>query len=252
LNVTTKHKTANQGDALPNIGAPATRALAEAGITQLSQLSQYSEAELLKLHGFGPKAIRILREAGVTFAGEAASPKRAAKASQPTTTHPLVLQLRFTRREFLRSVLGVSEDDARKRVMPMNCLSWNVGHLAWQEQRYFVHMAQGQMPLPEIHKQFAFGCPPSTPSLSDMLAAWRTIMKAADVWLDAVTSDVLQSHVLHRGKPTQRQFGALLQRVIYHYWYHTGENMAIRQMLGHTKLGVFVGNIDDEAPYRPE
>jgi hypothetical protein len=166
--------------------------------------------------------------------------------------HPLVLQLRFTRKEFLRSVLSVSEADAQRRVMPMNCLSWNVGHLAWQEQRYFLHMTQGQMPLPEIDKQFAFGCPACTPALKDMLAAWRTITKAADPWLDALTPATLQSHVLRNGKPTQRQFGNLLQRVIYHYWYHTGENMAIRQMLGHTKLGVFVGNIDDEAPYQPE
>jgi hypothetical protein len=28
--------------------------------------------------------------------------------------------------------------------------------------------------------------------------------------------------------------------------------MAIRQMLGHKRLPQFVGNIDDEAPYRPE
>jgi hypothetical protein len=54
------------------------------------------------------------------------------------------------------------------------------------------------------------------------------------------------------GKPIPRQYGNLLNRTIYHYWYHTGENMAIRQMLGHTKLAVFVGNIDNDAPYRPE
>jgi hypothetical protein len=48
------------------------------------------------------------------------------------------------------------------------------------------------------------------------------------------------------------QLGSLLLRNIYHYWYHTGENMAIRQMLGHHRLPQFVGNIDDEAPYRPE
>ena len=49
-----------------------------------------------------------------------------------------------------------------------------------------------------------------------------------------------------------RKYGNLLQRTIYHYWYHTGENMAIRQLLGHDRLGYFVGNIDDKAPYRPE
>jgi hypothetical protein len=28
--------------------------------------------------------------------------------------------------------------------------------------------------------------------------------------------------------------------------------MAMRQMLGHPRLPQFVGNIDDEAPYRPD
>lgn len=53
----------HQDDALPNIGAPATRALTLADYTRLSQLSVVSAADLLKLHGVGPKAIRILREA---------------------------------------------------------------------------------------------------------------------------------------------------------------------------------------------
>jgi len=52
-------------------------------------------------------------------------------------------------------------------------------------------------------------------------------------------------------RPDQLIFGSLLQRTIYHDWYHTGENMAIRQLLGHTRLPDFVGNSDDEAPYRP-
>ncbi|KAA2250987.1 DNA-binding protein [Solihabitans fulvus] len=45
------------------IGAPARRALASAGYTSLDQVSAVSEAELGKLHGMGPKALRILREA---------------------------------------------------------------------------------------------------------------------------------------------------------------------------------------------
>ena len=40
--------------------------------------------------------------------------------------------------------------------------------------------------------------------------------------------------------------------MIYHYWFHTGENAAIRQALGHTKLPQFVGSIDTKAPYRPD
>jgi len=166
--------------------------------------------------------------------------------------HPMVSQLRFTRREFLRAVKSVSEEDARRRFLPMNCLSWNVGHLAWQEQRYFLYYGQGQMPYLEIQESFAYGAPASTPSLKEMLAAWKAITRAADPWLDTLTVDTLLQPVVRKGKPSAYLFGNLLQRVIYHYWYHTGENMAIRQQLGHPRLPVFVGNIDDQAPYWPE
>ena len=40
--------------------------------------------------------------------------------------------------------------------------------------------------------------------------------------------------------------------LIDHYWYHIGKSMAIRQLLGHAGLPDFVGDIDGEAPYRPE
>lgn len=45
------------------IGAPATRALLGAGFTELTQLAGVSTAELAKLHGMGPKALRVLQEA---------------------------------------------------------------------------------------------------------------------------------------------------------------------------------------------
>lgn len=167
-------------------------------------------------------------------------------------THPLVKQLRFTRSEFMRAIKNVSEEDAQKRLLPMNCLSWNVGHLAWQEQRYFLMFGQGLVLLPEIAKEFEVGAPGTTPQLAYVLKAWKTITKAADPWLDSLTTETLQQFIMHNGKPTQRMVGNLIQRTIYHYWYHTGENMAIRQQLGHTKLGQFVGNIDDQAPYLPE
>lgn len=56
---------------LPDIGRPAAGALTQAGVTGLEQVSQWSERQLLALHGVGPKAIRILRQAlaerGMTF-----------------------------------------------------------------------------------------------------------------------------------------------------------------------------------------
>ena len=167
-------------------------------------------------------------------------------------SHPLVLQLRFTRSEFRRALAGLKDDDACKRFMPMNCISWNIGHLAWQEQRYFLFYAQGQMPWPHINERFAYRAPASTPALDEMWAAWNAITQAADPWLDTLTTDHLQQHVVRDGKPSSYIWGSLLQRTIYHYWYHTGENMAIRQMLGHTDLPEFVGDIDGQAPYRPE
>lgn len=45
-----------------SIGRPATNALVNIGITSFKQLTQLSEKELLKIHGVGPKAVRILKE----------------------------------------------------------------------------------------------------------------------------------------------------------------------------------------------
>jgi len=166
--------------------------------------------------------------------------------------HPLVQQLRFTRSEFRRAIAGVSEQDARKRIMPMNSISWTVGHLAWQEQRYFIYFPTGRILNPEIQERYAFGSPHSTPPLKEVLAAWRKITRIADEWLDTLTTRKLLQPVRLDGKPTNRFYGNLLQRVIYHYWYHLGENMAVRKIMGHTGMGFFVGNIDGEAPYTPE
>jgi hypothetical protein len=49
-------------DELPKIGAPATRALNNAGYTSLRQLAGIPRAELAKLHGMGPKALRIIED----------------------------------------------------------------------------------------------------------------------------------------------------------------------------------------------
>jgi hypothetical protein len=167
-------------------------------------------------------------------------------------SHPIVTQLRFTRSEFFRSIKTVIQKDAIVRIMPMNCLSWNIGHLAWQEQRYFLYYAQGTLLFPEIDNDFAYGAPASTPPLKDVLQAWQTITTTIDPWLDTVTTDTLLEKVVRKGDDDRFTFGNLFYRTIYHYWYHIGENMAIRQQLGHIDLPVFVGNIESKAPYQPE
>jgi hypothetical protein len=56
-------KTADFSDFPTGIGQPALRALAGAGYTRLEQLTRAREADLLQLHGFGPKALRLLAAA---------------------------------------------------------------------------------------------------------------------------------------------------------------------------------------------
>jgi predicted flap endonuclease-1-like 5' DNA nuclease len=67
-----------EGDLPRTIGAPATRALAAIGVTTLDQLTQVREVDLRKLHGMGPKALGLLRDAlgaqGLAFAAEIDGP----------------------------------------------------------------------------------------------------------------------------------------------------------------------------------
>ena len=167
-------------------------------------------------------------------------------------THPLVAQLRFARSELVRALDGVTEEEARRRFEPMNCISWMVGHLANQENTYWVYLAQGQILEPDLRDLVGYGKPASTPPLADMWAAWRNVTGAADKYLDTLTTEVLLTHFERRGKPVQESVGTMLQRTIFHYWYHIGESQAVRQLLGHTNLPEFVGDIGVEAPYRPE
>ena len=168
-------------------------------------------------------------------------------------THPLVLQLRFTRSEFQRGLKKVTDEEARRRFEPMNCISWIIGHMAWQEQLYWLTRAQGITPAPLVNEQ-ANGQPASTPPLAEMWEAWHTITRAADPWLDSLTSAQLKTHVMRKDKdlPYRESIGSQIRRVTYHYWYHTGESQAIRQLLGHRGLPSFVGDIHEKAPYIPE
>ncbi|MBZ0296251.1 MAG: DinB family protein [Anaerolineae bacterium] len=167
-------------------------------------------------------------------------------------THPLVDQLRFTRSEFVRALEGITDEEARRRLMPMNSISWMIGHLAWQEQRYWLTFAQGQTPHPELNQLTANGAPASTPPLDEMWQAWHAITQAADPYLDTLTTEALLTRPVVKGKPIWTTVGSLMLRTTYHYWYHIGEAQAVRQMLGHTDLLEFVGDIDTEAPYTPE
>lgn len=161
---------------------------------------------------------------------------------------PIVTQLRFARSEFARCLEGVSGEDGRKRLLPMNCISWMVGHLANQEDAYWNYLAQGKRVHPELWELVGAA---TTPPLADMWTAWREVIRAADVYLDSLTAETLLTHFVYQGEPMQEDVGTLLLRNIYHYWFHTGEAHAVRQMLGHPDLPQFVGKFG-EAVYRPQ
>src|SRR3954471_3519643 len=142
--------------------------------------------------------------------------------------HPLVDQLRFTRGEWLRALRGVPEEDGFRRFEPMNSIGWTVAHLAWQEQRNFLTRPQGLTPAPILNEVAPNGGPATTPSLKEMLAAWQEVTDATDAWLDTHDSQSLTQPL--PGSPP-RSVGDAIHRTMYHYWFHIGEILAIRQLL---------------------
>ena len=160
-------------------------------------------------------------------------------------THPLVSQLRFVRSEFVRGLDGVTPEEGVKRFEPMNCISWTIGHMANQEHFRWVRLAQDKNIAPDLNDLVGFGKPASTPPLGEMWAVWRQVTQEADLFLDTVTDEMLDTFFEFRGKQVGESIGTTFLRNISHYWYHLGECMAVRQMLGHTDLPQFVGNLDN-------
>jgi uncharacterized damage-inducible protein DinB len=167
-------------------------------------------------------------------------------------THPLVTQLRFTRNEWKRALRGVSDVDARLRFEPMNSISWMVGHLAWQEHLYWIRFAKGEEIAPHLDDVAGCGKPASSPPFRDMWSDWREITSQSDDFLNELTGEMLLEKLEYKGRPVRETTGTMLQRMIYHYWFHIGEALSIRQLLGHQDLPEFVGDISGQAPYRRE
>jgi uncharacterized damage-inducible protein DinB len=156
--------------------------------------------------------------------------------------HPLVQMQQVTRKEFLRGLTGgredgstrpLSDEDACRRIEPMNCISWIIGHMAHQEHAYFVAWPHGRE-IEQQYKAFGFGSPPSQPRLEETMALWRTTCEVADTLLHAADEESLKQLIITPGRAIgSENLGTLLTRNIFHYWSHIGEISAIRQMLGH-------------------
>jgi hypothetical protein len=166
--------------------------------------------------------------------------------------HPRVEQLRFARSEFARGLDGVGAEEARRRLLPMNSIGWMIGHMASQEYRYWIYRAQGRNPLPVALDLAPYGKPATTPPLDLVWDTWHAVVDLVDPYLDALTSETLETRLVIDGRPHDETLGTMVQRVTYHYWFHTGESQAVRQLLGHTELAEYVGDFTDAAVYRRE
>jgi len=143
--------------------------------------------------------------------------------------HTLVQMQHLTRKEFERNLQGLTDEDARKRIEPMNCISWIVAHVANQQHTFFVDWPQGKDSDPR-YRGFGCGSPASQPPLAEVMALWRASCDAADAWLTAATEESLQGPFT---SPEGENGGTLIVRNIFHTWCHLGEISSIRQMLGH-------------------
>ena len=126
-----------------------------------------------------------------------------------------------------------------------------IGHLANQEHFYWVACAQDEFIAPGLNELVGSGKPASTPPLEEMWTIWRTVTHKADDYLKGLQQDQLQTLLSFRGTTLGEDIGTMLQRNIYHYWFHIGEAHAVRQVLGHTDLPQFVGDISAYT-YQPE
>ena len=145
--------------------------------------------------------------------------------------HTLVHMYHLARKEFERNLKGLTDEDARKRIEPMNCISWIVAHVAHQQHVFFVAWPQGKQ-TDRRYRPYGTGVPPSQPSLAEAISLWRDACKEADVWLNAATKDSLQRQGLLTSSE-QENGGTLIARCIFHTWCHLGEISSIRQILGH-------------------
>jgi len=153
--------------------------------------------------------------------------------------HHLVRYLGHVRREFRRALDGMTTADLERRLGNLNSAAWIVGHLAWQEQSYWL-TSRDREPAAEL-SGFASGKPSSDPAIATMLAAWERVTAAADGWLTGLDAGDLSGHVSGRELFEHENIGTLLTRVIGHYYLHIGQITVIRKLLGYP-VPVFVGS----------
>ncbi len=166
-----------------------------------------------------------------------------AGAGAPRPAHHLVRYVQHVRRELLRAIEGMEVADLERRVGGINSVAWMVGHLAWQEQAYWL-LARGEPAATPVDLQLlASGRPraETIPAFDELLEAWRQVTTTADAWLVTLDADDLLRHLEGRKLYELENVGTLLTRVIGHYYLHIGQITAVRKLLD-LPVPAFVGS----------
>jgi hypothetical protein len=144
------------------------------------------------------------------------------------------------RNELRRALEGISVADMGKRVAGINSVVWIVGHLAWQEQRYWLERRGLALVSAEL-VDYGSGktIPAHMDSFDTLFASWQEVTESSDEWLWSLQTDDLR-HKLP-GDPEGENIGSKLMRVIGHYYLHIGQITAVRKILGYS-VPQFVGS----------
>jgi hypothetical protein len=143
--------------------------------------------------------------------------------------HHLVRYLQHARRELRRAVDGMTVPDLERRVGGINSVAWMVGHLAAQEQRFWL-TSRGEPELADLDA-YGRGRPDAPPAFEALFAAWERITVAADGWLVGLSGQDLLTHLPGRQLFEQENIGTLLTRTSGHYYLHIGQITAVRRLL---------------------
>lgn len=152
--------------------------------------------------------------------------------------HHLVRYLQHARRELRRAVDGMAVPDLERRVGGINSVAWMVGHLAWQEQAYWL-TSRGEPALADLDA-FGRGRPDAAPRFEALFAVWERVTVAADGWLEGLDEVDLRSHLQGRRLFELENIGTLLTRTSSHYYLHIGQITAVRRLLD-DRVPSFVG-----------
>ena len=158
--------------------------------------------------------------------------------------HHLVRYVWHVRRELERVLDGISASDLNREVNGINSIAWMIGHLAMQEQSYWLLFRDEEL----IDKNLkVYGSKVEDgKDASELIELWKTITERSNAWLETATASDLENTF----EKARENTGSLLTRVIGHYYFHIGQIATIRKMLGYDVPG-FVGS-QEGAYYTPE